>query len=162
MTSPSPSLPQVRLGMDGPMIAVQGLGCMDDIVPVATELGVTLVPYSPLDRGLLTGSHFGTTLAPDDARRHFPRFAPDNRDANAALVARIEDIAAALAITPAQLALAWLHNQAAHMGTKAVPIPGTRRRTRLTENLAAATLQLDPDIMDALAPIAQSVEGAAV
>jgi aryl-alcohol dehydrogenase-like predicted oxidoreductase len=133
-----------------------------DVLPAAAELGVTVVPYSPLGRGMLTGRTFGTALAADDARQNFPRFSAANLDANARLVETIEAIATGMAITPAQLALAWLYARAAEAGVACVPIPGTRRRGRLEENLAAASLRPGAQAMRALEPLAAAVQGVAV
>ncbi|HSI40519.1 MAG TPA: aldo/keto reductase [Xanthobacteraceae bacterium] len=130
-----------------------------EVVPAAVELGVTLVPYAPLGRGLLTGQGFAAQLAEGDFRRHFPRFAPENRAANLRLVSQIEELAAARGASAAQLALAWVYAQARRLGVKAVPIPGTRRRSRLEENIAAASLELDDHAMAALEPLAAAVQG---
>ena len=100
-----------------------------------------MVPYAPLGRGMLTGRSFTAGLTEGDAREQFPRFSAENLKANARLVAKIEDIAAHLGVTPAQLALAWLLARAGELGVRAVPIPGTRKRSRLEENLAAASRQ---------------------
>ena len=133
-----------------------------EIVPVAAELGVTIVPYSPLGRGMLTGQAFAGGLTGDDARQDFPRFSPQNREANMRLVAKIEEIASARGVTSAQLALAWLYAQSSRLGAKTVPIPGTRKRTRLAENVTAASVSLSADEMDMLEPIAADVQGIAV
>jgi len=113
----------------------------DGVLPVLRELGIGLVAYSPLGRGLLTGAIGSTTdLADDDVRRsRFPRFDAGNLEANAALVRRVAELAAEKGATPAQLALAWL----LHRGDDIVPIPGTKRRSRLEENAAAADIRLD-------------------
>ena len=111
-------------------------GLEEELVPAARELGVGLVPYSPLGRGELTGA-----LALDDEadfRRLMPRFQPENRDHNLALVARVREVADELGCTTAQLALAWL----LHQGDDVVPIPGTRRVRYLEENAAAADIRL--------------------
>ena len=103
------------------------------------ELGIALVAFSPLGRGVLTeGVRSLDDLSPDDARRTLPRFQPEAFAANRHLVQRVEAIAAELGISVAQLALAWV------MADGAVPIPGTRRRTRLDENAAAADIELSP------------------
>lgn len=124
-----------------------------DVIPAAAELGVTVVPYSPLGRGMLTGRAFATSLTNTDARQHFPRFSTENRAANMLLVAEIEDIAAA------QIALAWLYAQSRKLNVKSVPIPGTRKRSRLLENVAAASMILMEPEMEALAPLASAVQG---
>jgi len=129
------------------------------IVPVARDLGVTLVPFAPLGRGLLTGQAFSDTLATDDYRRHFPRFSPENQESNRQLVAGVDRLAAARGITSAQLALAWLYGQAQVLDVKMVPIPGTRKRTRLEENLAALSVTLTPEERATLDPLAAAVQG---
>lgn len=134
-------------------------GIEQDVVPAASELGVTVVPYSPLGRGMLTGRAFATSLSDADARQHFPRFSAENRAANMQLVAKIEDIAAARGATAAQIALAWLYAQGRKLDVKTVPIPGTRKRSRLAENVAAATMHLSGEDMEALAPLAAAVQG---
>lgn len=133
-----------------------------EVVPAAKELGVTLVPYSPLGRGMLTGQAFAQQIGGEDARRNFPRFSGENLAANMKLVATIEEIAKAHGATPAQVALAWLHGQARKLGVKAVPIPGTRKRSRLEENVAAATLELTAKDLATLEPLAAAVQGIAV
>jgi len=134
----------------------------DSVVPAAIELGTTLVPYAPLGRGMLTGTGFAAQLTSEDARSNFPRFAPEHRDANMRLVATIETLATAHGVSAAQLALAWVHTRARRLGVKAVPIPGTRRRRRLQENVAAAALDLGDDVMAALDPLGAEVQGFAV
>jgi aryl-alcohol dehydrogenase-like predicted oxidoreductase len=110
------------------------------------ELGIGFVAFSPLGRGVLTGGIRSLDdLAPDDARRGLPRFQPAAFAANRALVARVEAIAAEKDATVAQVALAWLLAQGV------VPIPGTRRRSRLDENIGAAGVQLGPRDLDRLA-----------
>jgi aryl-alcohol dehydrogenase-like predicted oxidoreductase len=133
-----------------------------DVVPTAAELGVTIVPYSPLGRGMLTGQAFAGALAGDDARQNFPRFSAENREANMRLVAKIEEIAAGKDTTPAQLALAWLYAQSGTLNAKTVPIPGTRKRNRLVENVAAASISLSTEEMAMLEPLAAAVQGVAV
>ncbi|MBF6211473.1 aldo/keto reductase [Nocardia puris] len=129
-------------------------------VPAAAELGVAFVPYSPLGRGFLTGS-FATAgeLAGRDFRKAMPRFSGDNAARNAALLAPVHSIAAARGVTPAQVALAWVHARSDAHGLPVVPIPGTRSRTRLAENVAAATLALTADELATLEPIAEQVAG---
>jgi aryl-alcohol dehydrogenase-like predicted oxidoreductase len=133
-----------------------------DVLPTAAELGVTIVPYSPLGRGMLTGQAFAGALAGDDARQNFPRFSAENREANMRLVAKIEEIAAGKDTTPAQLALAWLYAQSGTLNAKTVPIPGTRKRNRLVENVAAASISLSTEEMAMLEPLAAAVQGVAV
>ncbi len=133
-----------------------------EIVPAAAELGVTIVPYSPLGRGMLTGQAFARGLTGDDARQNFPRFSPENRDANMRLVAKIEEIASAKGVTSAQIALAWLYTQSGKLKAKTVPIPGTRKRARLEENVSAVPIALTAEEMEALEPLAAAVQGIAV
>lgn len=113
-----------------------------EVVGACRELGIGLVPFSPLGRGLLTGAV--TTLddlADDDFRRTNPRFQGENLAANLALVEVVRAIAAAKGATPGQVALAWVHAQ----GDDVVPIPGTKRRRYLEENVAALAVTLDAD-----------------
>ncbi len=124
----------------------------DEILPTCRELGVGFVPYSPLGRGFLTGriKRF-EDLPPDDIRRGHPRFQGENFQRNLDLVREIEAIAMEKRCTPAQLALAWVLAQ----GKDVVPIPGTKRRRYLEENLAAQAVTLSEDDLrriDAVAP----------
>jgi aryl-alcohol dehydrogenase-like predicted oxidoreductase len=121
----------------------------DEILPTLRELGIGLVPYSPLGRGLLTGAIAGPdALSSDDSRRSgfFPRFTGDALEANLALVTKIREIAEAKAATPGQLALAWVLAQ----GDDVVPIPGTKRVKYLEENVAAAFVTLTDEDLAAL------------
>ncbi|MEV4561163.1 aldo/keto reductase [Kitasatospora sp. NPDC049285] len=112
-------------------------------VPAAAELGVALVPYSPLGRGFLTGAFSSAEqLSEGDYRRYLPQFTGPNADGNAALVEPIRKIAADRGVTAAQVALAWVQQRAEVHGLAVVPIPGTRKRTRLAENTAATALKL--------------------
>jgi len=115
-----------------------------EIVPAARELGVGLVPYSPLGRGELTGSV--DMSADDDFRRSSPRFQEGNRERNLERVERAREIAEEVGCTPAQLALAWL----LHQGDDVAPIPGTRRPHRVEENAAAADVELSGEQLRAL------------
>jgi aryl-alcohol dehydrogenase-like predicted oxidoreductase len=119
-------------------------GIEAEIVPAARELGVGIVPYSPLGRGELTGSV--DMSADDDFRRGSPRFQGENRERNLELVEQLTQIAAEVGCTPAQLALAWL----LHQGDDVVPIPGTRRVHRLEENAEAAEVQLTAEQLERL------------
>lgn len=114
----------------------------DGVLPVLRELGIGLVAYSPLGRGFLSGAIRSVDdLAQDDYRRSSPRFTGDNFTRNLELVAVIERMASRKGVTPAQLALAWVLAQ----GDDIVPIPGTRRRSRLEENVGAAQIGLTPE-----------------
>ena len=112
------------------------------VLPAMRELGVGLVAYSPLGRGFLTGSVTSLAdLAPDDFRRHSPRFAEEALAANLRLVDAVRDLADEKDVTPGQLALAWVLAQ----GEDVVPIPGTKRRSYLEENAAAVDVTLTED-----------------
>ncbi|MEU1493119.1 aldo/keto reductase [Streptomyces sp. NPDC005776] len=130
-------------------------------VAAAVELGVTLVPYSPLGRGFLTGAFAdaGKELAKNDFRQFQPRFNGDNAKANAALLEPVHKIAAAHGATAAQVALAWVHQRAQVYGLAVVPIPGTRKSGRLLENLGATRLTLSAEELALLEPIAGQVAG---
>jgi aryl-alcohol dehydrogenase-like predicted oxidoreductase len=113
-----------------------------EILPTVRELGIGFVAYSPLGRGFLTGSIKSLDdLAEDDFRRHNPRFAQENLDANLALVERVKELAAGKGVTAGQIALAWVLAQ----GDDIVAIPGTKRLEYLEENVAAADVTLDAD-----------------
>jgi aryl-alcohol dehydrogenase-like predicted oxidoreductase len=116
----------------------------DEVLPACRELGIGFVAYSPLGRGFLTGTiQNPEQLASNDWRRSNPRFQAENFDQNQRLVHAITDLAEERGCTPAQLALAWL----LHQGKDIVPIPGTRKISRLDENAAAAHLELtDEDL----------------
>jgi aryl-alcohol dehydrogenase-like predicted oxidoreductase len=115
-----------------------------EILPTCRELGIGFVAYSPLGRGFLSGRFSNPDeLAEDDFRRTQPRFQGENLEANTRIVAKLREIASEKDITPAQLALAWVLAQ----GDDIVPIPGTKRRTYLEENAAAADIELtDEDL----------------
>ena len=110
-----------------------------EILPLCRELGITFVAYSPLGRGFFTGAlSSADRLAPDDVRRNHPRFQEENLKKNLPLLRPVEELAKEKGCTPAQLALAWLLAQ----GKDIVPIPGTKRRKYLEENLGALAVQL--------------------
>ena len=110
-----------------------------DVLPTCRELGIGFVPYSPLGRGFLSGRFTSPDeLADDDFRRTGPRFTGENLEANLALPGKVREIAADKEITPAQLAIAWVLAQ----GDDLVPIPGTKRRTYLEQNVGAADVEL--------------------
>jgi aryl-alcohol dehydrogenase-like predicted oxidoreductase len=113
-----------------------------EILPTCRELGIGFVPYSPIGRGFLSGAiKSPDDLAEDDVRRNHPRFQGENFQHNLQLVDRVRAIAGEKGCTPAQLALAWLLAQ----GTDIVPIPGTKRRTYLEENVGALDITLSAD-----------------
>ncbi|MEU6626588.1 aldo/keto reductase [Streptomyces litmocidini] len=130
-------------------------------VGAAAELGVTFVPYSPLGRGFLAGSFADAAkeLSDSDFRKHQPRFSGENAERNATLLDPVRKIAAAHGATPAQIALAWVQQRAAVHGLTVVPIPGTRKRSRLLENAAATRIVLTDAELAALEPIAGLVAG---
>ena len=130
-----------------------------NVVPAAAALGVGFVPYSPLGRGFLTGTVDAASLGSNDFRRRIPRFAPEAADANQAVVATVQSVANELEATPAQVALAWLLAQGKRLGLPVVPIPGTRKRHRIDENLGALSLDLSPAQQDALAAASDAVVG---
>ena len=116
-----------------------------ELLPAVRELGIGFVAYSPLGRGLLTGAYKRVSDLPDGDTRsvRFPRFAEGNFDHNLELVANVEELAASKGCTPGQLALAWVLGQ----GDDVVPIPGTKRRAYLEENIAAVDIELSGDEM---------------
>jgi aryl-alcohol dehydrogenase-like predicted oxidoreductase len=126
----------------------------EGIIPVLRELGIGLVPFAPLGRGFLAGSaKRSEEYPPDDWRYSDPRFQGANFDANVRAAQVVRDVAARKSATPAQIALAWL----LHKGPDIVPIPGTKRRTYLQENVGAARVSFTADelaLLDAAMPIA--------
>jgi aryl-alcohol dehydrogenase-like predicted oxidoreductase len=125
-----------------------------EILPTLRELGIGFVPYSPLGRGFLTGSvRTLDGLTDDDFRRFQPRFQGDNLEANIAIVERIDEIAAEHDVTPAQVALAWVQAQ----GEDVVPIPGTKRRRYVEENIGALDVELTGEELAALDSTGQAV-----
>jgi aryl-alcohol dehydrogenase-like predicted oxidoreductase len=124
-----------------------------DIIPVLRELGIGLVPFSPLGRGFLTGEVKRAEEYPEgDFRRGDPRYQGENFAANVRAAEAVQEVARSLGVKPGQVAIAWL----LHKGPDIVPIPGTKRITYLEENVAAASISLDAAQMrvldDALAP----------
>jgi aryl-alcohol dehydrogenase-like predicted oxidoreductase len=124
-----------------------------DVLSTARELGIGIVPYSPLGRGLLTGQiRSADELSRGDFRRGTPRFEGDNLARNLEVVERVRTIATEKGVTPGQLALAWVQAQ----GDDVAPIPGTKRRTYLEENVAALDMELSPDDIDELEAVAST------
>ncbi|RWP83591.1 MAG: aldo/keto reductase [Mesorhizobium sp.] len=122
-----------------------------EIIPLLGELGIGLVPFSPLGRGFLTGQVKRAEDYPDgDYRRNDPRYQGENYDANVEAAAKVSDIAAARGVKPGQVALAWLLAKGDGFGIDIVPIPGTKRTKYLGENVAAAAIKLDATEMAAL------------
>ena len=118
-----------------------------DIIPALRELGIGLVAFSPLGKGFLTGKiDESTTFDSTDFRNTVPRFTPENRKANLSLVGLVKEVAERKKVTPAQIALAWLLQK----GEDIVPIPGTKRRKYLEENLGARVVSLTKEEMATL------------
>ncbi len=118
----------------------------DEVLPTLRELGIGLVPYSPLGRGILTGRQDFVSVADDARRRRFPRFQGEAYDANLALVAKVHDLAEEKGVTTGQLALAWVLAQ----GEDVVPIPGTKRVRYLEENVGSLDVKLTDEDLQAL------------
>ena len=122
-------------------------GIEEEILGTCRELGIGLVPFSPLGRGFLTGSVTSVKDLPaDDMRRGLPRFSEENFDRNLAIVEALRALAAERGVTAGQLALAWVQSR----GSDVVPIPGTKRRKYLEENVAAASLELSEEDIAAI------------
>src|SRR5438874_2682793 len=127
----------------------------EEVIPTLEELGIGLVPFSPLGKGFLTGTiDEKTTFAKNDFRQIVPRFTPEARKANQALVDLLGQVAKQKNATPAQIALAWLLAQKPWM----VPIPGTTKLNRLEENLGAASVRLTPDELRAIDGAASKIK----
>src|SRR5438067_2560814 len=127
----------------------------EEVIPTLEELGIGLVPFSPLGKGFLTGTiDEKTTFAKNDFRQIVPRFTPEARKANQALVDLLGQVAKQKNATPAQIALAWLLAQKPWM----VPIPGTTKLNRLEENIGAASVRLTPDELRAIDGAASKIK----
>ena len=125
-----------------------------EVLPTLAKLGIGFVPFSPLGKGFLTGAiTTSTSFADDDVRATIPRFSEDNRAANQALVEHVAELAARRGATPGQVALAWLLAQQPWI----VPIPGTRRVSRLEENAGSTTVALSADDIADLDAVAARV-----
>ncbi|NUR67587.1 MAG: aldo/keto reductase [Streptomyces sp.] len=131
------------------------------VVPTARDLGITLVPYSPLGRGFLTGSfaNADNDLTAGDFRRQQPRFTGENAAANVALLDPIRTVAEAHGASLGQVALAWVQQQSQVHDLPVIPIPGTRKASRVEENVGAVTIELTAEELTLLEPIAQKVAG---
>jgi aryl-alcohol dehydrogenase-like predicted oxidoreductase len=130
---------------------------VEQVLPTLRRLGVGLVAYSPLGRGFLTGRFTSPAdFAADDFRAVNPRFAQEAFDTNMRIVDVVKEVAAAKGVTPAQVALAWVHSR----GDDVVPIPGTRRPARLEENVDALEVTLTGDDLARLEPLGEQVVGA--
>jgi len=123
----------------------------EETLAACRELGIALVAYAPLGRSMLTGSVKGKSDLPEgDRRLAHPRFQPEHLESNVKIVKRLEEIAAQKKCTPAQLVLAWLLAQ----GKDVIPIPGTKRKQRVEENLAALDIRLSPADVEKISAIA--------
>jgi aryl-alcohol dehydrogenase-like predicted oxidoreductase len=149
-----------------PITAVQSeysLWCRDPettVLDALRELGVGLVPYSPLGRGFLTGTVDVASLDAKDFRSHNPRFTGSAVEANQAIADAVRRVADAKGVTPAQVALAWVHGQGERLGIPVVPIPGTKRVKWLEQNVAALDVVLTADDLAVLDPLGDQVVGA--
>ena len=124
-----------------------------EIIPLLRELGIGLVPYCPLGRGFLTGKAPRLEATTEvDFRREDPRFQDENYDRNLQIVMQVNDVARRHGATPAQIALAWILQKDEHF----VPIPGTKRRTYLEENVGAVNIELSPKDLQQLDAIVES------
>ena len=130
------------------------------VLDALRELGVGLVPYSPLGRGFLTATLDLASFDDKDFRSRNPRFAGNAGAANLAIVEAVRQVADAKGAAPAQIALAWVYAQADRLGVPVVPIPGTKRVKWLEQNVAALDLTLSADELAVLDPLAQQVVGA--
>jgi aryl-alcohol dehydrogenase-like predicted oxidoreductase len=132
---------------------------VEDVTPVMAELGIGLVPYSPLGRGFLTGTIKASELDAKDFRAANPRFQGEAGQANQRIADGVRQVADRLGATPAQVALAWVYAQASRLGVSIVAIPGTTRPERIDENVAALAVELDADALAELAPLSDLVVG---
>ncbi|MDT4997421.1 MAG: hypothetical protein QOD45_1489 [Pseudonocardiales bacterium] len=130
------------------------------VVPTMRELGIGLVPYSPLGRGFLTGAVDLTAFDERDFRARNPRFAGEAGEANLAIVRAVAAVADRKGVAPAQVALAWVLAQAGRLGVDVVPIPGTKRVRWLEQNVGALEVSLDAGDLAELDPLADHVVGA--
>jgi aryl-alcohol dehydrogenase-like predicted oxidoreductase len=127
-----------------------------EILPTLDELGIALVAYSPLGRGFLAGRFSSSDELDDgDFRRYGPRFTGENGDRNRLLAGRVRELAGEKGVTPGQLALAWVLSRGPHI----VPIPGTKRRSYLEENLAAVDIELSPSESQRIADAVPAAAG---
>ena len=132
----------------------------ENLTPAMKELGIGLVPYSPLGRGFLTGTVDRATFDEKDFRSKSPRFVGDAGDANQAIAETVIEIAKRIGATPAQVALAWIGAQGGRLGISVVPIPGTKRVKWLEQNVGAVDLALDAVTLETLASLDERVIGA--
>ena len=132
----------------------------ETVVPAMRELGVGLVPYSPLGRGFLTGTVDVATLTEGDFRLGNPRFADGAAAANATIADEVRAVAEEKGVAPAQVAIAWVYAQAPRLGVPVVPIPGTKRVKWLEQNVAALDITLTEAELARLDPLGDQVVGA--
>jgi len=132
----------------------------ESVADAMRELGVGLVPYSPLGRGFLTATVDVKSLDQKDFRGHNPRFTGEAATANQAIADAVSAMAAAKGAAPAQVALAWVYAQSSRLGVPIVPIPGTKRVKWLEQNVGALDVTLTPDELAVLDPLADRVVGA--
>jgi len=130
------------------------------VLTAMRELGVGLVPYSPLGRGFLTNTVDRSALSNSDFRAKNPRWAGEAGDANQAIVDAIAAVAEARGVAPAQIALAWVYAQESRLGVSVAPIPGTKRVKWLEQNVGAVDLELTDDELATLDPLSEAVVGA--
>ncbi|WP_375474803.1 aldo/keto reductase [uncultured Jatrophihabitans sp.] len=129
------------------------------VVDAMRELGVGLIPFSPLGRGFLTGTLDRTSFGAGDFRSSLPRFVGEAGDANEAIARAVVEVAARKGVPAAQVALAWVHQRSAALGVSVVPIPGTKRIKWLEQNVAALDIELDDQDLTALNALADTVTG---
>jgi aryl-alcohol dehydrogenase-like predicted oxidoreductase len=130
------------------------------VLSALRELGVGLVPFSPLGRGFLTGALSGAAFGAKDFRANLPRFQGDALDANQPIVDAVVAVAARHDVAPAQVALAWVHGREAALGVPVVPIPGTKRISYLEQNVSALEVELTEDDLRELDALGDRVVGA--
>jgi aryl-alcohol dehydrogenase-like predicted oxidoreductase len=131
-----------------------------DVLDALRENNTALVAYSPLGRGFLTGTIDRTALGDKDFREYNPRFAGEAGDANQEIADAVAAVAARKGVAPAQIALAWVHGQAARLGITIVPIPGTKRVKWLEQNVTSLSIELDATDLAELDPLGAKVVGA--
>lgn len=130
------------------------------VLSALRELGVALVPFSPLGRGFLTGTLDTSGFTSDDFRASNPRFTGSAAEANQKIAAAVAAVAARKDVAPAQVAIAWVHGRSAALGVPVVPIPGTKRRKWLEQNVGAVDVRLDDADLAELDALADQVVGA--
>ncbi|MCI2421397.1 aldo/keto reductase [Saccharopolyspora sp. K220] len=130
------------------------------VAPAMRELGIGLVPYSPLGRGFLTGTVDIANLGAGDYRNYNARFTGGAAQANQPIADTVRSVAEARGVTPAQIALAWIYAQSDRLGVPIVPIPGTKQAQWLTQNVGSTNITLSDDELAVLDPLAAQVVGA--